>query len=114
MRKASPKASPVSLGTKRACPSCGTKFYDFNKPDILCPKCESKINTEQTSTFKPAPEVKKPAKPASRDAGESVLAEGEEIVVDDEMHFESVDDLEDDEDDLVEDIDPDDDDRENY
>jgi len=27
------------LGTKRLCPSCGTKYYDFNRSPILCPKC---------------------------------------------------------------------------
>jgi uncharacterized protein (TIGR02300 family) len=27
------------LGAKRQCQSCGTKFYDFNKDPIACPKC---------------------------------------------------------------------------
>lgn len=27
------------LGTKRACVSCGTKFYDLGKDPITCPKC---------------------------------------------------------------------------
>jgi uncharacterized protein (TIGR02300 family) len=27
------------LGTKRLCPSCGTKYYDLNRDPILCPKC---------------------------------------------------------------------------
>lgn len=27
------------LGMKRACLSCGTKFYDLNKNPIICPKC---------------------------------------------------------------------------
>lgn len=27
------------LGTKRHCPSCGTKYYDLNRTPILCPKC---------------------------------------------------------------------------
>jgi len=27
------------LGSKRACLSCGTKFYDLNRNPILCPKC---------------------------------------------------------------------------
>ncbi len=27
------------LGAKRQCQSCATKFYDFNKDPILCPKC---------------------------------------------------------------------------
>lgn len=27
------------LGTKRLCPSCGTKYYDLDRNPILCPKC---------------------------------------------------------------------------
>ncbi len=26
-------------GKKHACWSCGTKFYDFGKPEPVCPKC---------------------------------------------------------------------------
>jgi len=29
----------ANLGKKWTCFSCGTKFYDFTKPDSLCPKC---------------------------------------------------------------------------
>lgn len=29
----------AELGTKRICPSCGTKFYDLLKSPIICPKC---------------------------------------------------------------------------
>ena len=27
------------LGTKRVCPSCGTKYYDLNRNPIACPSC---------------------------------------------------------------------------
>ena len=27
------------LGTKRLCPSCGTKYYDLGRDPITCPKC---------------------------------------------------------------------------
>jgi len=29
----------ADLGTKRACPSCNTRFYDLAKRPIECPKC---------------------------------------------------------------------------
>ena len=29
----------AELGSKRICPSCGTKFYDLLKSPIVCPKC---------------------------------------------------------------------------
>jgi uncharacterized protein (TIGR02300 family) len=27
------------LGNKHQCQQCGTKFFDFNKSPIICPKC---------------------------------------------------------------------------
>lgn len=27
------------LGSKRQCQSCATKFFDFNRDPIVCPKC---------------------------------------------------------------------------
>ena len=29
----------ANLGRKHTCFKCDTKFYDFNKPEVLCPKC---------------------------------------------------------------------------
>ena len=29
----------AELGTKRTCPSCGSRFYDLLKSPIVCPKC---------------------------------------------------------------------------
>jgi len=31
----------ASLGKKWICYSCGVKFYDFLKPEAICPKCAS-------------------------------------------------------------------------
>lgn len=28
-----------NLGRKHTCSSCGTKYYDMNKADPICPKC---------------------------------------------------------------------------
>ena len=33
-------------GIKRVCPSCGIKYYDFNKDPIICPKCEFKFDPD--------------------------------------------------------------------
>jgi hypothetical protein len=48
------------LGTKWECFSCGAKFYDLNKPEPLCPKCEA----NQLQRPKSAPKVKPPAQSA--------------------------------------------------
>ena len=29
------------LGSKHHCFACGTKFYDLNKPQPICPKCQA-------------------------------------------------------------------------
>ena len=34
------------LGTKRACPSCGAKFYDLGRRPARCPKCETEFDPE--------------------------------------------------------------------
>jgi uncharacterized protein (TIGR02300 family) len=33
------RTSQRNLGTRRVCRSCGTKFYDLNKPEPSCPRC---------------------------------------------------------------------------
>ena len=37
----------IELGIKRRCVSCGTKFYDFLKSPITCPKCGTEFDPEQ-------------------------------------------------------------------
>jgi uncharacterized protein (TIGR02300 family) len=34
---------PDVRGLKRVCASCATRFYDFNKSPILCPKCKAEF-----------------------------------------------------------------------
>lgn len=29
----------VTMGTKRACSECGTKYYDLHRSPIICPRC---------------------------------------------------------------------------
>jgi uncharacterized protein (TIGR02300 family) len=36
-------------GTKRVCPSCGSKFYDLNRDPIKCPICQSVYQTTAPS-----------------------------------------------------------------
>ena len=33
-------------GRKRTCPSCNTKYYDFNKSPIICPSCGSQFDPD--------------------------------------------------------------------
>ena len=34
-------------GIKYFCTNCGTKFYDLNKPEAICPKCNTKIEKKK-------------------------------------------------------------------
>jgi len=38
--------SKPEWGIKRVCPSCGIKYYDFNKNPIICPKCQFEFDPD--------------------------------------------------------------------
>ena len=40
----------ANLGKKLTCFQCATKFYDFGKPEALCPKCGA---NQKTAPAKP-------------------------------------------------------------
>jgi uncharacterized protein (TIGR02300 family) len=66
------------LGTKHTCFKCGTKFYDFRKPEPLCPKCGA--DQRQAPVVK-APAAERRSKAASKpepEETETVLDEGAE------------------------------------
>ncbi len=110
MKKASSKAvTPANLGTKRTCPKCSTKFYDFGKEDVVCPKCETRISIEAVAPLAKAPETKRKAeKPVVEDP----LLQTEEASLPDSEIVESVEDLSDDEEDLAEEVEVDEDEEE--
>jgi len=73
------------LGNKHLCFKCGTKFYDFKKPEPLCPKCGA--DQRQSPVLKAPPaerRQKAPPKP--------VVPEEAERAVDDEVEAEEDDD----------------------
>ena len=38
--------SKPNWGIKRICPSCGMKYYDFNKSPIICPGCNFEFDPD--------------------------------------------------------------------
>jgi uncharacterized protein (TIGR02300 family) len=92
MKKAAATQAP-NLGTKRTCPKCALKFYDFAKAEIHCPKCHTEVDPNAELSFR-AP-VEKKAKPKS-----IVRDDEEEVVVASSDAFESVEDLGDDDESL--------------
>jgi uncharacterized protein (TIGR02300 family) len=122
----------AELGTKRACPSCGARFYDLNKSPAECPECDTVFNPEEfvrgrrsksaalADTEKTPTKAKKPAKAAAEDKDDKDLDEDlpdvdiEEIDddedSDDDGVIEDTSDLDDD-DDVSDVIKPDDEDK---
>ncbi len=103
MKKAAHKEA-VQLGTKRTCPKCSLKFYDFAKAEIHCPKCQTAVDPEsERQAFKQAVE-KKSSKPKGimRDDDEDAVTPASDA-------FESVEDLGDDDDSDLDAIAPSDD-----
>ena len=96
-KKASPPRPPVSLGTKRVCPKCSTKFYDFQKATPTCPKCETVIDMSSTEPIKPPPAPRRPIRAADKEAAAEKLLAGEEVApATGEDAVESLEDLADD------------------
>ncbi len=58
----------VDLGKKHECPSCGAKFYDLGRPEVVCPKCGANPSADEEE------EAKAPAKPARRSKASSKAA----------------------------------------
>ena len=89
-------------GTKRLCQSCATKFYDFSRTPIVCPKCGTEFEPEAllksrrsrpTAVSKPVKAVKPPKPAAEEDEDIVALDDADE---EDDSVLEDTSDLEDD------------------
>ena len=74
----------AELGTKRECPSCGTRYYDLGKEPPVCPRCgtEFTVATQKAGYQAPPPPVER-AKPKPAPAA-AEAEEGEEVPLDNE------------------------------
>jgi len=82
----------ANLGTKRQCPKCAAKFYDFGAENpITCPKCahawkevaEAKAKPVKPKKEKAEPVRKKPAVFADDELPEDLPDVGEDGAIDD-------------------------------
>jgi uncharacterized protein (TIGR02300 family) len=109
-------------GTKRICPSCGTRYYDLLRDPVVCPKCSTPFDPEaflKARRARPAAPVEKELAPvgaedidADRETEEPEAAEEEEegapieeAEEEDEELIEDASELGEDEDDMAEVID---------
>ncbi|MBM3600154.1 MAG: TIGR02300 family protein [Alphaproteobacteria bacterium] len=117
----------VEWGTKRICHSCGARFYDLRREEIVCPKCGTEYDPEAVLKSrrsrpqpdeKPAPQKKKaPVAPVvagdeADAATEEIAPAGEEAEEAEDAIIEDTSDLGEDEDDVAEVIDNVDDEEE--
>src|SRR5438034_11626834 len=40
------KVAKPEWGSKRICPSCGTRYYDLMREPVVCPKCSTPFDPE--------------------------------------------------------------------
>jgi uncharacterized protein (TIGR02300 family) len=103
-------------GSKRICPSCGTRYYDLLRMPIVCPKCATPFDPEaflKSRRSRPAAPVDKELEPVgaeeidaeaetgeAAEEGEAVPLEGAEE--EEEEIIEDASELGEDEDDMAE------------
>jgi uncharacterized protein (TIGR02300 family) len=68
----------ADLGTKRACLSCGMRFYDFKRSPILCPGCGTEFDPENIIKNRKSRSNSKAANRADTDAGDDDQIETDE------------------------------------
>jgi uncharacterized protein (TIGR02300 family) len=81
-------------GSKRICPSCGTRYYDLQHDPIICPKCQTAFDPEallRARRTRPAAPVEREIEPvAAEDIDADVAAEEPEAIEDEEEEDEAV------------------------
>ena len=68
----------ADLGTKRACLSCGMRFYDFKRSPILCPGCGAEFDPENIIKNRKSRPTSKAANAVGTDASDDDQIETDE------------------------------------
>jgi len=74
-------------GTKRICPSCGTRYYDLLREQVICPKCSTPYDPEaflKARRARPVAPVEKELVPVGDDLDSDADAEDVETAEDEE------------------------------
>jgi uncharacterized protein (TIGR02300 family) len=81
-------------GTKRICPSCGTRYYDLLRDPVVCPKCSTPFDPEallRARRARPAAAVAKELEPVgAEEIDADIEVEEVEAVEDEEAEAEAV------------------------
>ena len=74
-------------GTKRICPSCGSRYYDLLREPVICPKCSTPYDPEaflKSRRARPIPPVEKEIEPVGGEELDADLETEEAEVVEEE------------------------------
>ena len=89
---AAQKAAQVAkFGKKFTCYACAVKFYDLNKPEPLCPKCQA--DQRESPAFE-KPKTKRARKKVAKKVTKKKKAEKPPPSMDDDDVMEPVDEIE--------------------
>src|SRR5271166_1815104 len=92
-------------GSKRICPSCGTRYYDLMREPVICPKCTTPFDPEaflKSRRARPAAPVEKELEPVGAEEHDTEL-EPEEADVADEEEAAPLEEAEEEDEELLED-----------
>ena len=73
--------SKKEWGIKRICPSCGIKYYDFNKSPIVCPECNFEFDPDLLLKSRKGRTVSNKVEEVVPESNTSSKTENEEIDV---------------------------------
>ncbi len=73
--------SKKEWGIKRICPSCGIKYYDFNKSPIVCPECNFEFDPDLLLKSRKGRTVSNKVEEVVTESNTSSKIENEEIDV---------------------------------
>ena len=79
-------------GSKRICPSCGTRYYDLMREPVICPKCSTPFDPEaflKSRRARPAAPVEKELEPVGADELDTELEPDETEIAEEEEEEEA-------------------------
>src|SRR5215208_7934800 len=100
-----PLAKP-EWGTKRICPSCGTRYYDLMREPVVCPKCSTPFDPAaflKARRARPAAPVEKELEPVGADDIDPDLEADEVETAEEEEEDVPLDEAEEEDEELIED-----------
>ena len=93
-------------GTKRICPSCGTRYYDLLREPVICPKCSTPYDPEaflKSRRSRPVAPVEKELEPVGGEELDTELETEEADVIEEEEEAVPLEEAEEEDEELLED-----------